>query len=162
MNGALLGLTLGLYALTVIGLGLFARRRSSRSPEEYFLAGRGLGTLVLFMALFGTNATSFVLVGIPARAYHDGIGTFGLNAPIVALGIPLTFWAIGSPARRMGRRLAALTPAELYARRFGSRAVGLFLFLFFTLYTLPYMVQAVKGAAVTLSQAAAPFTAYTM
>lgn len=154
MNGALLGLTLGLYALTVIGLGLFARRRSSRSPEEYFLAGRGLGTLVLFMALFGTNATSFVLVGIPARAYHDGIGTFGLNAPIVALGIPLTFWAIGSPARRMGRRLAALTPAELYARRFGSRAVGLFLFLFFTLYTLPYMVQAVKGAAVTLSQAA--------
>jgi len=146
---ALIGFSV--YVLLVLALGLLARRRSSSSPEEYFLAGRGLGTLVLFMALFGTNATSFVLVGIPARSYTDGIGIFGLNAPIVALGIPLSFWAIGSPARRIARRLGALSPAELYARRLDSRFVGLTLFAFFTLYTLPYMVQAVKAAAVLLS-----------
>lgn len=147
MNSAV---AVGVYVSVVLVLGLLARRRSSRSPEEYFLAGRGLGTLVLFMALFGTNATSFVLVGIPARAYTDGIAVFGLNAPIVALGIPLSFWAIGAPARRMAQRLGALSPAELYAKRFDSRAVGWTFFAFFTLYTTPYMVQAVKGAAEAL------------
>lgn len=105
------------------------------------------------MALFGTNCTPFVLVGIPGLAYGAGIGVFGLNAPIIALGIPLSFWAIGSPARRMARRLGALTPAELYAKRLGSRAVGALLFAFFTLWTLPYMVGGIKGVAVSLEKA---------
>lgn len=144
-------IALGLYVLAVLVIGGLATRRAGRSSEEFFLAGRGLGTLVLFMSLFGTNATAFVLVGIPGQAYHDGLGVFGVNAPIVALGIPLTFWAIGAPARRIGRELGALTPAELYSRRLGSRAVGMLLFTFFTLYTLPYMVTAIRGAAVTLS-----------
>ena len=45
----------GLYILAVLGVGIAANKRSTRSPEEYFLAGRTLGTFVLFMALFGTN-----------------------------------------------------------------------------------------------------------
>ncbi|MFT5050772.1 MAG: SSS family solute:Na+ symporter [Chlamydiales bacterium] len=153
MEPSLLPFTVALvvYVVVVLAVGLLATRRAASSAEEYFLAGRGLGTVVLFMALFGTNCTAFVLVGVPGQAYHDGVGVFGVNAPIVALGIPLTFWAIGSPARRMARRLGALTPAELYARRFGSRGLGQLLFTVFTLYTLPYMVTAVDGAAKTLA-----------
>ena len=92
------------YVILVVVVGALARRRSARSPEEYFLAGRSLSTVALFMALFGTNCTAFVLVGVPGQAYHDGIGVFGLNAPIVALGIPLSFWAIGVPGRTSGRQ----------------------------------------------------------
>ncbi|MEM1450843.1 MAG: sodium:solute symporter family protein [Planctomycetota bacterium] len=146
-------LGVGIYVAIVLAVGLAAARRSARDPAEYFLAGRGLGTFVLFMALFGTNCTAFVLVGVPGQAYANGIATFGVNAPIVALGIPLTFYFIGLPARRLGHELGALTPAELYAKRLGSRAVGLLLFGVFTLYTLPYMATAVQGAAVTLSTA---------
>jgi len=144
------GIVLGGYVLLVLGLGAWSARRADGSAEGYFLAGRGLSRVVLFMALFGTNCTAFVLVGVPGRAYHDGVATFGLNAPIVALGIPLTFWAIGAPARRMGLQLNALTPTELYSRRLDSRAVGQLLFVFYLLYTLPYMVTAVDGAARTL------------
>jgi len=145
-----IGGAIALYVVAVLTVGVLATRGASNSPEEYFLAGRKLSNVVLFMALFGTNCTAFVLVGIPGRAYHDGIAVFGLNAPIAALGISLTFWAIGSPARTMGRRLGAMTPAELYAKRFGSPLVGYVLFGLFTLYTVPYMVTAVIGAAVTL------------
>ncbi|MEQ8276093.1 MAG: sodium:solute symporter family protein [Deltaproteobacteria bacterium] len=147
----IIGVALALYVLLVIGIGIASNRKSDASPEDYFLAGRGLGSVVLFMALFGTNCTAFVLVGIPGRAYHDGVAVFGVNAPIIALGIPLCFWLIGSPARRMGIRLGALTPAELYRKRFDSRALGLLLFAVYALYTIPYMVTAVKGAAVTLT-----------
>lgn len=142
-----------IYFVLVLVLGILASRRASRSPEEYFLAGRGLGTVVLFMALFGTNCTTFVLIGVPGMSYQHGIGVFGLNAAVVALGIPLSFWAIGSPARRMAKRLGVLSPAELYARRFGSRTVGVVLFVAFTVYTIPYMVQAVAGAGITLEAA---------
>lgn len=153
MSGSVLQLTIAavIYIGVVIVLGLIATRRASSSPEEYFLAGRKLGPLVLFMALFGTNNTSFVLVGIPGLAYGLGIGVFGLNAPIVALGIPLTFWSIGVPARKLAARYNALTPAELYSRHLDSRAVGFALFTLFTVYTVPYMVQGVKSAALILS-----------
>ncbi|MCB1036942.1 MAG: sodium:solute symporter family protein [Acidobacteria bacterium] len=154
--GASLGqllLALAIYIGVVLTLGLLSTRRAGSSPEEYFLAGRTLGPLVLFMALFGTNNTSFVLVGIPGLSYNLGVGVFGLNAPVVALGIPLTFWAIGVPAHRLALRYGALTPAELYARHLGSRTVGFVLFGLFTLYTVPYMVQGVKSAALILSEA---------
>lgn len=140
-----------IYVGVVLVLGFLATRRSSKSPTEYFLAGRTLGPVVLFMALFGTNNTSFVLVGIPGLSYNLGLGVFGLNAPVVALGIPLTFWAIGAPAWRWARKLDALTPAELYAKRLGSPAVGFLLFFLFTLYTIPYMTQGVKSAALILA-----------
>lgn len=152
MSITTIGIALVVYAALVLFLGVVSTRRSSTSPEEYFLASRKLGTLVLFMALFGTNATSFVLVGVPGQAYHDGVGIFGLNAPIVALCTPLTFLLVGIPAARMARRLRAVTPAELYAKRFASPLVGMILFVFFLAYTLPYMVVAVKGAAVTLDR----------
>ena len=77
---------IGAYGVAMLAIGFAAARRSGRSPEEYFLAGRTLGTLVLFMALFGTNCTPFVLVGIPAQAYLDGVGVFGLNAPTMMVG----------------------------------------------------------------------------
>ena len=123
-----------LYLLLVVVAGAWATRTAGKSPEEYFLAGRRLGLVVLFMALFGTNSTAFVFIGVPGKSYHEGIGMFGLNAPIVALCTPLTFYWIGVPARRMALRLGALTPAELFSRRFDSRIVGLLLFLFFLLF----------------------------
>jgi len=153
MSWGTIALLAGGYFLVLAVLGLVASRRSARSPEEYFLAGRGLGRAVLFMALFGTNCTTFVLLAIPATAWQNGVGIFGLNAAVVALGVPLTFLWIGLPARAEAARLGALTPAELYAKKLGSRAVGLALFLAFTLYTIPYMVQGVKGTALVLSQA---------
>lgn len=151
MSAFAIGLPLALYVVLVLSVGLYVGRRAGRSPEEYYLAGRTLGPVVLFMALFGTNCTAFVLVGIPGRAYHDGVGVFSVNAPIIALAIPLTFWAIGVPARRAAQELGALTPAELYAKKLASPALGLLMFFFYLLYTVPYMVTAVKGAAVTLS-----------
>jgi SSS family solute:Na+ symporter len=153
---------LGAYMALALGIGAAASRRAGSTPEEYFLAGRGLGTLVLFMALFGTMCTPFLLVGIPSLAYRAGIGVFGLNVPLVALGVPLGFMAMGLPARRMAERLGALTPAELYAKRLGSRGIGRLLFVLFTLYTLPYMVGGLTGVAVTLqlaSDGAVPYWA---
>jgi len=146
----MIAIVLGLYVAAVLVVGFVANRQSKDTPEAYFLAGRSLGTVVLFMALFGTNATAFVLVGIPGKAYHGGIETFGLNASLCALGIPLVFWAIGSPARKMAARLDAITPAEVFTKRFDAPRLGYFLVGLFVLYTLPYMVTAVKGAAITL------------
>jgi len=139
----------GYFALVLV-VGAVAYRRTAADPEDYFLGGRSAKTLVLFMALFGTNVTPFVLLGIPGLAYHEGVGVFGYNAAIVALGIPLTFWLIGRPAWHEARRLGAITPAELYAVRLRSPALGILLFVAFTAYTLPYLVTSVIGVGIAV------------
>jgi SSS family solute:Na+ symporter len=137
------------YLLVVLAIGFVAYRRRQAGADDYFLGGRSARTVVLFMALFGTNVTPFVLLGIPGKAYHQGIGIFGLNAAIVALGVPLTFYLIGYPAYLAAKRTGALTPAELYAQRFASPVVGLLLFVAYFVYTLPYMVTAVMGVGIS-------------
>ncbi|MBK8236657.1 MAG: sodium:solute symporter family protein [Deltaproteobacteria bacterium] len=136
-----------LYFGVVLVVGAVAARATSANAEDFFLGSRSARTLVLFMALFGTNVTPFVLLGIPGLAYHEGVGVFGYNAAIVALGIPLSFWLIARPAWHEARRQGAISPAELYARKLGSPALGVVLFGAFTIYTLPYMVTSVIGVA---------------
>lgn len=138
------------YFLVVLAIGALAFRRTEETAEDYFLGGRTAKTVVLFMALFGTNVTPFVLMGIPGLAYHHGIAVFGLNAAIVVLGIPLTFWLIGYPAWIAAKRTGAVTPAELYARRFGARWFGYLMFAVFFAYTVPYMVTAVAGVGIAV------------
>ncbi len=150
-DGLVIGIVVVLYFAVVATIAALASRRNVGGAEDYFLGGRSARTLVLFMALLGTNVTPFVLMGIPGLAYHHGIGVFGLNAAIVALGIPLTFWAIGYPAWRAARFHGALTPAELYARRLRSPALGVVLFVAFVVYTLPYLVSSVLGVGVAVS-----------
>ncbi len=139
------------YFAVVLAIAVLAMRNRQASAEDYFLGGRSAKTVVLFMALLGTNVTPFVLMGIPGLAYHQGVGVFGLNAAIVALGIPLTFWLIGYPAWRAAKQLRAVTPAELYAKRLDSPALGLVLFVAFVAYTLPYLVSSVLGVGVAVS-----------
>ncbi len=88
--GTLLAVNLA-YLLITLVIGWLAWRRTTGTPEDYFLGGRSTRALVLFMAVFGTNVTPFVLLGIPGLAYHHGVAIFGLNAAVVGLGIPLTF-----------------------------------------------------------------------
>jgi SSS family solute:Na+ symporter len=136
------------YFAIVLVIGALAYRETTSTAEDYFLGNRAAKSVVLFMALFGTNITPFVLMGIPGLAYHHGIAVFGLNAAIIVLGIPLTFWVIGYPAWAIAKRLRVITPVELYARRFDSRWFGWLLFAVFFAYTVPYMVTGVAGVGI--------------
>ncbi|MCA9652015.1 MAG: sodium:solute symporter family protein [Myxococcales bacterium] len=150
-TGAILLTVCLVYLVVVLAIGVLAYRRTGSSSEEYFLGGRSARTVVVFMALLGTNVTPFVIMGIPGLAYHHGVGVFGLNASIVALGIPWTFYAIGFPAWKAARRLGAITPAELFSERLASPALGGLLFVAFVVYTLPYVVTSVLGVGIAVS-----------
>jgi solute:Na+ symporter, SSS family len=149
-DGQVLLAVCGTYFAIVLVIGAVASRHGGRGAEDYFLGGRTARTVVLFMALFGTNVTPFVLMGIPGLAYHHGVGVFGLNAAIVALGIPLSFYLIGFPAWRAAKQTGAITPAELYAVRLRSPALGTVLFVAYLAYTLPYVVTSVLGVGIAV------------
>jgi len=139
-----------LYILTLVIIGWFSFRRGVGSAEDYFMAGRNFGTLVLFMSLFGTNVTAFALVGMPGISYHAGIGAFGFFGAVAAFVTPLFFILMGYPIWVLGKRHGYMTQPHMFSDRWQSPAVGYLLFALLIFYTIPYLIIGLMGGGITI------------
>ncbi len=133
------------YFGVLVGIGAFSYRMSYGTPEDFFVARRGIGAFALFIGVFATNMTAFFMMGIPGASYHNGIGIYGWVAAPVALLTPLFFYLVGYPCWILGKRYGYMTQPELFGARWNSRAVSLTLFALLTFYTIPYLVLGVTG-----------------
>lgn len=140
---------LSLAAVLAVGLG--ARRLGGR--DEFFLAGRTIGPVLLLLTLFGTHMTSFALLGAAAESYRRGIGVFALMASSSALVVPLVFLFVGLPLWREAKAHGYLTPVGWLRTRFQSEAFGFALVAVFAALLVPYLLVGIIGAGVTLEQA---------
>jgi SSS family solute:Na+ symporter len=149
-----------IYLAVLLGIGVVSSRRGLASAEDYFLAGRGFGTIVLFMALFGTNVTAFALLGLPGLAYRKGIGVFGFFGAAAAFWGVVVFILLGYPIWNLGKRHGYVTPSQMFAERWASPAVGYVVLFFMLLYTVPYLVIGVMGGGYAISRVADGHVSY--
>ena len=103
------------YVLVVLGIGIWATRRSHTS-DDYFLAGRSIPWLVTGMSLFATNMSGSTLVGLAGGAYQMGLAVYNYEwTAVVAL---LALMALFLPVYR---RLEITTAPEFLEYRFDAR-----------------------------------------
>lgn len=146
MTDAALQLTvLGLYLLVLVGIGAYTFGRSGRDPVSYFLASRGLGTLVLVFTLLATLMSAFTFLGVPADAYTHGLGIF-LGVGVTDAFLSALFLAFGYRLWRAGKRFDFVTPSEFFSHRFQSPFLGLLYALCALGFTAPYIsIQIIGG-----------------
>ena len=104
-------IVISLYFISVLTIGFVTRTRWKATPDEYFLAGRGLGTFVLLGTMTATNFSAFTVFGASGAGYRDGYAFF----PIVGFGtgfMALTFWLIGKKIWQVGKARNIVSPAE--------------------------------------------------
>lgn len=53
------------YLVLVLGIGEYARRSTRLDREDFFMASRSFGTIVLLFTILATNITAFVVIGAP-------------------------------------------------------------------------------------------------
>lgn len=143
---------LAAYLLVVLGIGLASHRLARGTGEDYFLAGRGVGSFVLLATLFGTHMTAFSILGASGEAYHRGIGVFALMASSSALVVPAVFFFVGTRLWALGKRHGYRTQVEYFRERWGSEALALTLFGVLVALLVPYLLIGVKGAGLTLAE----------
>ncbi|MBW2065459.1 MAG: sodium:solute symporter family protein [Deltaproteobacteria bacterium] len=136
------------YFVAVLGIGLMARTRWRSTPEEFFLAGRGLGSFVLLGTMMATNFSAFTVFGASGAGYRDGYAFF----PIMGFGtgfMALNFWLLGRKVWEIGKFNNILTPAELIAFRYESRYLSVLFALVMIVFTIPYLaLQPMAGGYV--------------
>lgn len=140
------------YLLLVLAIGLFSHKFFRKTGEDYFVASRSIGPFILLMTLFGTNMTAFAILGASGEAYHDGIGVFGLMASASALVIPTIFYFVGTRVWAVGKKNNYLTQVQFFRDRWGSKGLGLLLFVVLVALMIPYLLIGVMGAGIALNQ----------
>ncbi len=139
-------ISLALYFILMLAIGVYAWRKSTSDSEGYLLAGRNLSPAVAALSAGASDMSGWLLLGLPGALYVTGLveAWIGIGLFIGAL----VNWIVVAPRlRRQTEELGnALTIPEFLANRFPTHAVALRLtsavivVAFFTVYTAAGMV----------------------
>ena len=141
--------TLAIYLLFTLWIGLIGYQNQNNTAEDYFLANRSFGAIILFFTLSATNFSAFFFLGFAGSGYRIGISYY----PMMAWGTgfaALTFYFIGDRVWQLGKQKGFITPAELIADRFGSQPLKLVFLGVMVIFTLPYLTLQPIGAGYLL------------
>lgn len=144
-----LGIVVGYLLLTVL-IGWYSSRFSKKTMEDYHMAGREFGTVVLFSAVFGANISAVTFIGLPGTAYHVGWIAWPYFVTSWAWLSPLLFFVLAYRAAPLGRRLGYMTMGEIVGGRWGSPVLSLLVSVTLLVYTIPYLMTGLRGAGVTV------------
>lgn len=142
-------LFIAVYLLFTLGVGIVGYRRQNDTPQEYFLANRNIGPIVLFFTLIATNFSAFTFLGFAGAGYRVGISYYPMMAFGTAL-VAVSFYFIGYKVWLLGREKGFITPSELIAERLGSQTLKVVFLTVMTIFTLPYLTLQPIGAGYLL------------
>ncbi|MEX2577807.1 MAG: sodium/solute symporter [Verrucomicrobiales bacterium] len=118
-------LVVGVYVLFTFGTALRIRR-GQKTGEDYFLAGRRTGWLLIGVSMYATLFSTISFVAVPAEAYRNGM-LLSLNSVGYFLFTPLAVWIF----LRFFYQAGTFTAYEYLGRRFGgsTRTLGSVIFI---------------------------------
>jgi SSS family solute:Na+ symporter/sodium/proline symporter len=143
-------ITLGLYFVLMLGIGVYAWRKSTSDVAGYMLGGRQLTPSVAALSAGASDMSGWMLLGLPGAMYVSG-----LSAGWIALGLFIGAFAnylIVAPRLRVYTEVArdAITLPDYFDKRFEDRSrmlrviSSLVIVVFFTLYTSSGLVAGGK------------------
>ena len=134
-----------LYFAGCIGVGIAASRRVRGSGDEYWVAGRRVGTAINAMAIMATLASGGSIIGVMGLAYSQGIpATLALFAGAV-VGFPLASLLVARELRNFGR----YTITDFLAFRYPSSIVRTLVPILIVIAFTIYIVAQLKAAGIT-------------
>ncbi len=133
-------ISLALYFIAMLAIGLYAYKHSTSDVQEYMLGGRQLSPKVMALSAGASDMSGWMLMGLPGAMYVSGLSS-------AWIGIGLTIGAfcnyvLVAPRLRVHTEVTnAITIPDYFEHRFNdqSRILRLVssavIVLFFTLYT---------------------------
>src|SRR6056297_1696324 len=138
------------YLLLALAVGLVAYRLTDRTAEDFYLASRTLGTVVLLFTTFATLLSAFTFFAGPNIAYAQGpewILVMGLMDGII---FAILWYVIGYKQWLLGQQYGYVTLGEMLGDRFGSRWLRGLVAGISLVWLFPYVMLQQVGAGTAL------------
>ncbi|GEM_PF-427871 len=133
-----------IFGLALLLLAVYGYKISAKTAEDYMLAGRGIGIVVMFFFSLFTISSVWTFYGYPGFLYRNGPGfvyfIWGCLIGFIALYMFIgpRFWAVS----RLNRYLS---PVEAVAARYESKGLRLLLALVLLGAVIPYVADQSLG-----------------
>lgn len=133
--------SLSLYFAVMIGIGLYAFKKSTSDMQEYMLGGRNLSPKVTALSAGASDMSGWMLLGVPGAMYVSGLSSIWIAIGL-SVGAYLNYIFV-APRLRVYTELAknSLTLPDFFENRFedNTRVLrivsSIVIIVFFTLYT---------------------------
>lgn len=134
-------ISLALYFLAMIGIGLYAYKTTDNDVSGYMLGGRKLGPGVTALSAGASDMSGWMLMGLPGAMYISGLSSTWIAVGLL-IGAYLNYLIV-APRLRVYTELAqdAITLPDYFEKRFEDKTrllrivSSLVIVIFFTLYT---------------------------
>jgi SSS family transporter len=134
-----------LYLITCIGIGIWANKKVRSSTDDYWVAGRKIGTFANSWAMMAALASGGSVLGVMGLAYKMGIPyTFSMYAGAAA-GFPLAAVLVAKQLRNSG----IYTITDFLRLRYKNKAIELIVPIIIILAMGAYIVAQMKAAGIT-------------
>ncbi|WP_247002434.1 sodium:solute symporter family protein [Halosolutus gelatinilyticus] len=144
-----LGIIVG-YLLLALAIGLVAYRVTERNAEDFYLASRTLGTIVLLFTTFATLLSAFTFFAGPNIAYHQGPEWILVMGMMDGIIFAILWYVIGYKQWLLGRQYGYVTLGEMLGDRFASRRLRGLVAGISLLWLFPYVMLQQVGAGTAL------------
>ena len=134
------------YMVIALAIGAVAYRLSERTPEDYYLASRTLGTVVLLFTTFATLLSAFTFFAGPNISYRLGpewILVMGLMDGVI---FAVLWYVVGYRQWLVGQANGYVTLGEMLGDRFGSRGLRVLVAAVSIFWLFPYVMLQQQGA----------------
>ncbi|MCM3003244.1 sodium/proline symporter PutP [Priestia koreensis] len=133
-------ISLAIYFLGMIGIGIYAYKKSTDDVSGYMLGGRGLGPAVTALSAGAADMSGWMLMGLPGAMFKDGVSSLWIAVGLL-IGAYLNYLLI-APRLRTYTEVAndSITIPDYFENRFNDtsrilRTVSaVVIIVFFTLY----------------------------
>lgn len=143
-------ISLSIYFIVMLGIGLYAYKTSTDDLSGYMLGGRKLGPAVTALSAGASDMSGWMLMGLPGAMY-----TTGLSSMWIAVGLTIGAYlnyVLVAPRLRIYTEVAndSITIPDFFENRFQDHSKmlrfisAIVIFIFFTLYTSAGMVSGGK------------------
>lgn len=159
-----------LYAAIVFGKALLLSRGQSASPTGYFLGGRSLGPLTLVMTIAASFFSMYSFMGAYGITWRLGMNFLNQGWWMLMFLSWAGVW-LGARIWLLGKRFGFITPADLLAHYYDSRAVRGLVVVLGLLIVFPYaaiqfsgvgkMIEGFSGGAISYDVGVVAFLLFT-
>jgi SSS family solute:Na+ symporter/sodium/proline symporter len=143
-------ISLAIYFAAMLGIGLYAWRKSTDTSEGYLLGGRKLTPSVAALSAGASDMSGWLLMGLPGAMFVSGLSSSWIAIGLLA-GALLNYLIVAPRLRVHTERTGnAITIPDFFEKRFDDRShvlrivSSLVIITFFTLYTSSGMVAGGK------------------
>ena len=140
-----------IFAIMALGaaIGFLAGVRRKMDLEQWTVAGRGFGAVLMYLLMAGEIYTTFAFLGASGWAYSRGGPTLYIMA-YLTLAYVVSFFILPQ-IWEVGRRHGLQTQSDFFAMRYGNKYLAALVCVVGIAFLIPYLQLQLTGLGIIVS-----------